>query len=120
ALDPDVTRIAVALLILGFGAKAGLAPLHAWLPDAHGQAPAPVSALMSGVLLSVALYAVLRVKVIADVALGTGFARALLLTAALASLAVAAALLLGQRELKRMLAYSSIEHMGLRALDRKS
>jgi len=116
ALDPGVTRIAVALLILGFGAKAGLAPLHAWLPDAHGQAPAPVSALMSGVLLSVALYAVLRVKVIADVALGTGFARTMLLIVALASVAVAAALLLGQRDLKRMLAYSSIEHMGLLAL----
>ena len=72
---PGVTRIAVALLILGFGTKAGLAPLHAWLPDAHGQAPAPVSALMSGVLLSVAFYAILRVKAIADVALGAGFAR---------------------------------------------
>src|SRR5690606_22840217 len=94
---------------------AGLAPLHAWLPDAHGQAPAPVSALMSGVLLSVALYAVLRVKVIADVALGTGFARTMLLIIALASVAVAAALLLGQRDLKRMLAYSSIVHMGLLA-----
>ncbi|MFA1538249.1 proton-conducting transporter transmembrane domain-containing protein [Actinomadura monticuli] len=116
SLDPDVTRIAVALLVLGFGAKAGLAPLHAWLPDAHGQAPAPVSALMSGVLLSVAFYAVLRVKVIADAALGTGFTRALLLTVALASLALAAALLLAQRDYKRMLAYSSIEHMGLLAL----
>lgn len=116
SLDPRVTRIAVALLVLGFGAKAGLAPLHAWLPDAHSQAPAPVSALMSGVLLSVAFYAVLRVKAIADAALGTGFTRALLLTAALASLALAAALLLGQRDYKRMLAYSSIEHMGLLAL----
>jgi len=115
-LDPGVTRIAVALLILGFGAKAGLAPLHAWLPDAHSQAPAPVSALMSGVLLSVAFYAILRVKAIADLTLGTGFARVLLLIAALASLAVAAALLLAQRDYKRMLAYSSIEHMGLLAL----
>ena len=78
-LDPGVTRIAVVLLVLGFGTKAGLAPLHAWLPDAHSQAPAPVSALMSGVLLSVAFYAILRVKVIADAALGPGFARALLL-----------------------------------------
>ncbi|WP_026405368.1 proton-conducting transporter membrane subunit [Actinomadura rifamycini] len=115
-LDPGVTRIAAALLILGFGAKAGLAPLHAWLPDAHSQAPAPVSALMSGVLLSVAFYAVLRVKAITDIALGTGLARALLLTIALSTLAIAAALLLGQRDYKRMLAYSSIEHMGLLAL----
>ena len=78
ALDPGVTRIAVALLVLGFGTKTGLAPMHAWLPDAHSQAPAPVSALMSGVLLSVAFYAILRVKVISDAALGGGFARTLL------------------------------------------
>ena len=111
-----MTRIAVLLLVLGFGTKAGLVPLHAWLPDAHRQAPAPVSALMSGVLLSVAFYAILRVKVIADAALGPDFIRALLLVLALASLAVAASLLIAQRDYKRMLAYSSIEHMGLIAL----
>jgi len=115
-LDRGVTRIAVALLIIGFGTKAGLAPLHAWLPDAHGQAPAPVSALMSGVLLSVAFYAILRVKAIADPALGTGYCRSLLAVLAIASLALAASLLIGQRDYKRMLAYSSIEHMGLLAL----
>src|SRR5690606_31591099 len=82
----------------------------------HSQAPAPVSALMSGVLLSVAFYAILRVKVIADAALGTGFARTLLVVIALASLALSASLLLAQRDYKRMLAYSSIEHMGLLAL----
>jgi hydrogenase-4 component F len=116
SLDSGVTKIAVLLLILGFGTKAGLAPLHAWLPDAHSQAPAPVSALMSGVLLSVAFYAILRVKVIADVALGTGFTRTLLAAMALASLVLAASLLLAQRDYKRMLAYSSIEHLGLVAL----
>jgi hydrogenase-4 component F len=116
ALDPGVTRIAVVLLIIGFGTKAGLAPLHAWLPDAHSQAPAPVSALMSGVLLSVAFYAILRVKVIADAALGVGFARTLLGVIGLASLLVAATVLLAQRDYKRMLAYSSIEHMGLLAV----
>ena len=115
-LDPGVTRIAVALLIVGFGTKAGLAPLHAWLPDAYSQAPAPVSALMSGVLVSVAFYAVLRVKVIADAALGPEFTRALLVVLALASLILAASLLLGQRDYQRMLAYSSIENMGLVAL----
>lgn len=115
-LDPGVTRLAVMLLVIGFGTKAGLAPLHAWLPDAHSQAPAPVSALMSGVLLSVAFYAILRVKVIADAALGVGFTRALLLVIALTTLLVAASLLLAQRDYKRMLAYSSIEHMGLLAL----
>jgi hydrogenase-4 component F len=115
-LDPAVTRIAAALLIVGFGTKAGLAPLHAWLPDAHGQAPAPVSALMSGVLLSVAFSAVLRVKAIADLALGTGFARVLLAVLGLASLLLVASLLIRQRDYKRMLAYSSIEHMGVIAL----
>ncbi|MEO3874800.1 proton-conducting transporter membrane subunit [Nonomuraea sp. B12E4] len=115
-LDPGVMRLAAVLLVLGFGTKAGLAPMHAWLPDAHSQAPAPVSALMSGVLLSVAFYAILRVKVIADVALGPATMRVLLVAAALASLAVAAALLLAQRDYKRLLAYSSIEHMGLIAL----
>jgi hydrogenase-4 component F len=115
-LDRGVMRIGVALLILGFGTKAGLVPLHAWLPDAHSQAPAPVSALMSGVLLSVAFYAILRVKAVADAALGVGFARTLLLTVGLASLTVAASLLIAQRDYKRMLAYSSIEHMGLLAV----
>ncbi|TCK27836.1 proton-conducting transporter membrane subunit [Pseudonocardia endophytica] len=115
-LEPGVTRIAVVLLVLGFGTKAGLAPLHAWLPDAHSQAPAPVSALMSGVLLSIACYALLRVRAVSDAALGPAFARGLLVLVALASLAIAASLLLAQRDYKRMLAYSSIEHMGLLAL----
>ncbi len=115
-LDPAVTRMGIALVILGFGAKAGLVPLHAWLPDAHSQAPAPVSALMSGVLLAVSFTAILRYKVIADVALGPGFARTLLVGAAVLTLALAAALLLGQRDYKRMLAYSSMEHMSLIAL----
>jgi hydrogenase-4 component F len=115
-LDPAVTRIAVGLAIIGFGAKAGLIPLHAWLPDAHSQAPAPVSALMSGVLLPVALYAVLRVKAVADPAVGPGYTRTLLLILALTTLALAALLLIGQRDYKRMLAYSSMEHMGLIAL----
>lgn len=115
-LDPDLMRLAAGLLVLGFGTKAGLAPMHAWLPDAHSQAPAPVSALMSGVLLSVAFYAILRCKTIIDAVLGPGYTRTLLLIAALTSLAVAAGLLIAQQDYKRMLAYSSIEHMGLVAL----
>ena len=91
ALDPDLTRIAVALAVLGFATKAGLAPMHSWLPDAHSQAPAPVSGLMSGVLLSVALYAILRVQAIGDAVLGPQFLRGLLLAGGLLSLAVAAA-----------------------------
>ena len=116
SLDPGVVRLALGLLVVGYGTKIGLAPMHTWLPDAHSRAPAPVSALMSGVLLSVAFYALLRYKVIADAALGTGYVRGLLVAGALLSLAVAASLLLAQRDYKRMLAYSSIEHMGLVAL----
>jgi hydrogenase-4 component F len=112
-LDPGVMRVAFALLVLGFGTKAGLVPLHSWLPDAHSQAPAPVSALMSGVLLSVAAYALLRYRVIAVAVLDPTFVRGLLLAVALASLALSASLLLAQRDYKRLLAYSSIEHMGL-------
>ncbi|MFH8621692.1 proton-conducting transporter membrane subunit [Streptomyces vietnamensis] len=116
ALDPSVTRLGVSLVILGFGAKAGLVPLHAWLPDAYDQAPAPVSALMSGVLLSVAFSAILRYDVIADAALGDGWTRTLLAGIALLTLALATALLLAQRDHRRMLAYSSMEHMALIAL----
>ena len=115
-LDPGVVRLAFGLIVLGYGTKVGLAPMHSWLPDAHSQAPAPVSALMSGVLLTVAFYALLRFKAIADGALGPGYPRALLVVVGLASLAVAASLLLTQRDYKRMLAYHSIEHMGLIAL----
>ncbi|MEV0171984.1 proton-conducting transporter membrane subunit [Streptomyces sp. NPDC050803] len=115
-LDPAVTRLGITLIVLGFGAKAGLVPLHAWLPDAHSQAPAPVSALMSGVLLSVAFTAILRYRVIADAALGADFTRVLLTGIALLTLALAAGLLLAQRDYKRMLAYSSMEHMSLIAL----
>lgn len=115
-LDPAVVRLAMALVILGYGTKVGFAPLHSWLPDAHSQAPAPVSALMSGVLLSVAFYAILRFKAVADAALGPGYFRTVLLVAGLGSLFAAASLLLAQHDLKRMLAYSSLEHMGLIAL----
>ncbi len=115
-LDPSVMRLAFALLVLGYGTKVGLAPMHSWLPDAHSQAPAPISALMSGVLLTVAFYAILRFKAVVDLAVGPGFARGLLVIVALLSLAVAASLLLTQRDYKRMLAYSSLEHMGLIAL----
>jgi hydrogenase-4 component F len=115
-LNPRVMSLAMGLLVLGYGTKVGLVPLHSWLPDAHSQAPAPVSTLMSGVLLSVAFYALLRFKAIADVALGPGFSRTLLVAVGLASLFLAASLLLTQRDLKRMLAYSSMEHMGLVAI----
>lgn len=115
-LDPAVTRLAAGLLLLGYGAKAGLVPFHTWLADAHSQAPAPVSALMSGVLLSVAFYALLRIKSVVDLALGTGFLRAGLLIVGLLTLLIAASLLVVQTDFKRMLAYSSMENMGLVAV----
>lgn len=115
-MNHAVVRLAFSLVVLGYGTKVGLAPLHSWLPDAHSQAPAPVSALMSGVLLAVALYALLRCRAIAVAALGTDFVRTTLLISGLATLAVAVSMLLAQRDFKRMLAYSSMEHMGLLCL----
>jgi hydrogenase-4 component F len=115
-LDPAVTRLAGALLLIGYGAKVGLVPFHTWLADAHSQAPAPVSALMSGVLLSVAFSVIIRIKPIIDAAVGSGFLRAGLLTVGLATVLVAALLLTVTADLKRMLAYSSMENMGLIAI----
>jgi hydrogenase-4 component F len=115
-LDPKLVGAGAGLAILGFATKAGLAPMHSWLPDAHSQAPAPVSGLMSGVLLSVAFYAILRIQAVADPVTGPALSRWLLVSGGLLSLAVAALLILRQRDLKRLLAYSSIEHMGLMAL----
>jgi len=115
-LDPGVTSLAAGLLLLGYGAKAGLVPFHTWLADAHSQAPAPVSALMSGVLLSVAFSALLRVKSVVDLALGSDFLRAGLLIVGLLTLLIAASLLVVQTDFKRMLAYSSMENMGLVAV----
>jgi hydrogenase-4 component F len=115
-LDHGVMRLAMSLVVLGYGTKVGLFPMYSWLPDAHSQAPAPVSALMSGVLLSVGFYAILRFKSIADGSLGIGFSRSLLIAVGLSSLVVATSMLLAQQDYKRMLAYSSMEHMGIIAL----
>ncbi len=115
-LDPMLVKVGGALAVLGFATKAGLAPMHSWLPDAHSQAPAPVSGLMSGVLLSVAFYAILRVQAVVDAALGPSLMRTLLVAAGLLSLAVTGALVVTQQDYKRLLAYSTIEHMGLLAL----
>ncbi len=112
-LAPRVIELAFVFLVVGYGTKAGLAPMHTWLPDAHSEAPAPVSALMSGVLLSVGVYAILRFKPAVDVAAGPGFARRILLALGLLSVAVAAAFLWTSPNYKRMLAYSSVEHIGL-------
>lgn len=115
-LDPEITKTAAGLLLIGYGAKAGLVPFHTWLADAHSQAPSPVSALMSGVLLAVGFYALLRVKPVIDMAVGAGFLRAGLLVVGLTTVAVAALMLLVQTDYKRMLAYSSMENLGIIAI----
>ncbi|MHB8328017.1 MAG: proton-conducting transporter transmembrane domain-containing protein [Acidimicrobiales bacterium] len=115
-LPPDVVRLAYVLAVLGFGTKMGLVPVHTWLPDAHSEAPTPISALLSGSLLAVSFYAILRYFQIAVRTLGPAFPRNVLLIFGLASLLLAALYLLSQRDMKRLLAYSSVEHMGILAI----
>jgi len=112
-LDPNIITLAFAFLFIGYGTKVGLVPLHNWLPDAHAEGPTPVSAVLSGLLLNVAMYALLRCKVLTDGALNTALAGQLLMGFGLASVVVAAFFLSRQKDVKRMFAYSSIEHMGL-------
>jgi len=106
-------KLAFVLAVLGFGTKVGLVPVHTWLPDAHAEAPTPVSAMLSGSLLAVSFYAVIRYYEIAVGALGRGFPQSVLLVFGVASLLLASLYLLGQHDVKRLLAYSSIEHMGI-------
>jgi hydrogenase-4 component F len=113
---PDVVRFAFVLSVLGYGTKMGLFPVHTWLPDAHSEAPTPVSALLSGALLAVSFYAILRFFQIAVRTLGPTFPRDVLLVFGVATLLLAALYLLSQRDMKRMLAYSSVEHMGILAI----
>ena len=112
-LNPVIMSLAFVFLLVGYGTKVGLAPLHNWLPDAHAEGPTPISAVLSGLLLNVALYAVIRCKVLTDGALGNHFAGHLMIGFGLLSVLVAAFSLLRQRDIKRMFSYSSIEHMGL-------
>jgi hydrogenase-4 component F len=112
-LDPSLLNIAFVFLLLGYGTKVGLAPMHAWLPDAHAEGPTPVSAVLSGLLLNVALYALLRFKMIMAANPETIAVGPLMITLGLGSLIFAAFMLYGRRDIKRMFAYSSIEHMGI-------
>jgi hydrogenase-4 component F len=112
-LDPNIITLAFAFLFIGYGTKVGLVPLHNWLPDAHAEGPTPVSAVLSGLLLNVALYAVLRCKVLTDGALASPLAGRMMMAFGLVSVVAAAFFLMRQRDIKRMFAYSSIEHMGL-------
>ena len=115
SLDPTMMRMAMVLIIVGFGTKVGFVPMHTWLPDAHSQAPSPVSGLLSAVLLNCALYGILRFYCVSEI-VNPGFASTILLAFGLLSLAVAAFFIVSARDLKRMLAYSSIENMGLIAI----
>ena len=113
AFDPALLNLAFVFLLLGYGTKVGLAPLHAWLPDAHAEGPTPISAVLSGLLLNVALYAVLRFKILLaanEHALAPG---PLMVVMGLSSLVFAGFMLYRRRDIKRFFAYSSIEHMGI-------
>lgn len=116
ALPHTAVQLAFVLAVVGFGTKVGLFPVHTWLPDAHAEAPTPVSAMLSGSLLAVSFYAVLRYYQVAARTLGPGFPRTVLLVFGVLSLLLAALYLLDQRDLKRLLAYSSVEQMGILAV----
>lgn len=114
-LDPTMMKMAMVLIIVGFGTKVGFVPMHTWLPDAHSQAPSPVSGLLSAVLLNCAMYGILRFYSISEI-VNPGFASTIMLVFGLLSLGAAAFFIVSARDLKRMLAYSSIENMGLIAI----
>jgi hydrogenase-4 component F len=111
--DPALLNVAFVFLLLGYGTKVGLAPLHAWLPDAHAEGPTPISAVLSGLLLNVALYALLRFKILLAANPDAVAAGPLMMTMGLLSLVFASFMLYRRRDIKRMFAYSSIEHMGI-------
>ena len=115
-LDPGAIKVAFIFALIGYGTKAGLAPMHTWLPDAHAEAPTPVSAMLSANMLTLAVYAILRFKAVTDRTVGPEFAGKLLVGLALLSLAVSATFILVQRDYKRLFAYSSIEHIGIALL----
>lgn len=112
-LDPALMNLAFVFLLIGYGTKVGLAPLHAWLPDAHAEGPTPISAVLSGLLLNVALFALLRFKMIIAANPGTIRPGPVMIVLGLGSLLFAALMLYQRRDIKRLFAYSSIEHMGL-------
>ncbi|MDO8547390.1 MAG: hydrogenase 4 subunit F [Nitrospirales bacterium] len=112
-LNPIALKLAFVFVLIGYGTKAGVAPMHTWLSEAHGEAPTPVSAMLSGLMLNLALYAVLRFKSIVDRTVGMDFTGPILLVLGLLSVTIAAIYLLVQRDYKRLFAYSSIEHVGI-------
>lgn len=115
-LNPGIVRIGFIFVMIGYGTKAGLAPMHLWLPDAHSQAPTPVSALLSGVLIKCALLGIIRFQTIAAAACGAAFPMRVLLVFGLLSVVVATPFILAQHDVKRLLGYHSVEHVGIVAL----
>lgn len=113
SLEPTVLSLAFVFLMVGYGTKVGLVPLHNWLPDAHSEGPTPISAVLSGLLLNIALYALVRCKVLVEGATGTHRAGHIMMGFGLLSILVAAFSMLRQKDIKRMFSYSSIEHMGI-------
>lgn len=116
ALHPQWLKAAFLFLLVGYGTKMGLAPMHTWLPDAHSEAPSVISALLSGALLNCAFLGILRINQVCVAAGLAGFGQSILVVFGLGSMAVAAVFILGQTDFKRLLAYSSVEHMGIMAL----
>jgi hydrogenase-4 component F len=115
-LDPHVVKLAFVFILVGYGTKIGLVPMHTWIPEAYGEAPAPVTAMLAGVLETVAFYAILRSKLVVDAVVSPGYAGNLLITFGFLSFVVSALFILVQRDYKRLFAYSSIEHMGIAAI----
>jgi hydrogenase-4 component F len=115
-LNPETMKLAFIFVLVGYGTKAGLAPMHNWLPHAHSQAPSPISALLSGILLNTAFYGIMRFVSIVEPSTGSGFTGGLLVTFGLISMGISAIFILVQDNYKRLLAYSSIEHMGIISL----
>ncbi len=113
SLEPTVLSLAFVFLMVGYGTKVGLVPLHNWLPDAHSEGPTPISAVLSGLLLNIALYALVRCKVLVDGATQSHHAGNIMMGFGILSILVAAYSLLRQKDIKRMFSYSSIEHMGI-------
>ncbi len=115
-INPELAKVAFIFILIGYGTKMGLVPMHTWLPDAHSKAPVPISSLLSGVLLNVAFFAILKFKLIVDISAGSYFSQNLLILFGVISIISAALIIFVQKNYKRLLAYSSIENMGIIAL----
>lgn len=111
--DPNIIKLAFAFILIGYGTKAGLAPMHSWLPDAHSEAPTPVSALLSGVLLKCGLYSIIRFSILANESIGAAFTNNMFLFFGIFSIGLSVPFIITQHQIKRLLAYSSLEHLGI-------